>query len=210
MTRPGFGVTAHALVFAGLFAATGSAAPDAAPKPAAVGAAVAPDGTVLAVSCDDGRKVVVRVAPKDGAALDREVVLPGLPADAKVVDARVAPWLWRERRSLALGLVVRREATARFEYRYAVEVDREGGTAWSLSDPIFEDGGKAWRIAEIRQNVADGDTIEILFTRGFNSPRLGGPPAATLEVRQFTDVCAGGGAVGIGGKDRLVSLEAKR
>ena len=175
-----------------------------------MGASVAPDGTLLSVACPDGRALRIQSVVPGGVATVREVRLPGLPEDATILDARIAPFEWREGHfTTALALVVRRAGRQAIEYRYAVERDRDASPAWGLSDPIFEDAGPRWRIAEVRQNVAEGDTIEILFTRGFVSPHLG-IPDGRFEVRQFTDVCPGGGAVGIGGKDRLVDLAPKR
>jgi hypothetical protein len=201
MARAAAVLAAVSLVFVvSLLADRRVGAADPMPAPRAAAGAVAPDGTILAAICADGRHVHLHAVDPDGGHAIRRVRPPGLPEDGEIVALRVSPFLWaKERPRLALALAVRRPGAV--EYRYAVEV----GDAWKTSDPIFTESGEPWRIADLRWHEPDGDTLEILFARGFLSPRVGAKGAA-YEARLFTDVCADVGRVGIRGKDALVEL----
>lgn len=165
-------------------------------------AAVARDGALYRVDADGERSLVLTVE-RAGEASRRRFELTDLPEGARIVGARVAPWLPAGGSDEAIVALVVQTASGHAYHYFHDALVADGGPPL-LSDPIFVSEGEPFRIVELRVAGTTGDAIEITFRRGsFRSDES----TSRVEERVFLDDCTLAPQIVVG-KSRLVDVRS--
>jgi len=147
-------------------------------------------GTIRVFAREGGLRVV---ATRDDRSYTAEPDVGGLRG--RVVAAKVVPFA----QGFAMALVARGEGASSYHYMAATGPDAPA----RVSPALFTDKGEPYRVAEILN--PSGDTLQIVFSRGFLDPRPSGLPP---EIRVFSDNCASEPTGLVEGKSRLVEMRA--
>lgn len=108
--------------------------------------------------------------------------LDALPAGARVLAARVGPWMG----SAGIVVAIAVEAGASTEYRIFLSRTLAADDGF-LSEPLFTSAGEPYRIVDAH-NPGGGDALEITFRRGW--PDLAGREPK-VDEKVFFDPCGG-------------------
>ena len=108
--------------------------------------------------------------------------LDALPAGARVLAARVGPWMG----SAGIVVAIAVETGASTEYRIFLSRTLAADDGF-LSEPLFTSTGEPYRIVDAH-NPGGGDALEITFRRGW--PDLQGPETK-VDEKVFFDPCGG-------------------